>query len=334
VAVTVVFRFDAEDVLSCRFAISPLHETIGAVRLLAQPHRQGYHAPWLRSIAPALARLDLTPLLLLMPARSYSPDFLSPPPAAPLMRFADELAAVRATDDDQVHRELSRCLTDRYRGRRPPGAGPLLDAPASTRDLLADLLDRCWQVLVRPWWPRIRDVLEADVTFRTRLLADGGLAAVLADLHPRVRWAGGALRIEITVAAQRHVGGAGLVLMPGVFVWPDVGVMLDPPWQPTIDYPARGIAALWQVPADPPEALSQLIGRTRSRLLSALSDPASTTGLGRRCDLPVSTVSEQLVVLRESGLITTRRVGRSLRHTRTPLGTELINGSPSGLLDA
>ena len=101
--------------------------------------------------------------------------------------------------------------------------------------------------------------------------------------------------------------------------------MLDPPWLPTVIYPARGIARLWQNPQVPPRALSRLIGPTRAVILEALVEPASTTGLAARCQLPLSTVSEHLAVLREAGMVTTTRTGRHLPHRRPPLGRELVN---------
>jgi DNA-binding transcriptional ArsR family regulator len=311
---------------SCRWAVSPLRETMSAVRLLTQPHRQGYHQPWLRAVAPALAELDLTPLLQVMPTRTYNPDFLVPPPSGPHPHFADELAQVRQTPARQVRAELSRCLHDQHGRRLPPPAQALVEHPLRARALLADTLAACWERLIQPWWRGIRDVLEGDVAHRTRALADGGLGAVLADLHPRIHWQDPVLTIAIAFDGTRDV--TGLVLMPSTFEWPNVGVVLDEPWLPTIDYPARGIAALWEPRRDPPAALAKLIGHTRATLLAALTEPTSTTALARQCALPNSTVSEQVKVLREAGLVTTHRVGRYLQHTRTPLGTQLTTTDP------
>jgi DNA-binding transcriptional ArsR family regulator len=277
-------------------------------------------------VAPALEELDLTPLLQVM-RFSYNPDFLMPPPATPSAAFADELALVRRTPTAQVRKELSRCLHAQYGRRLPPLAEALVDHPLRSRSLLADTLEACWKRLIEPWWPRIHDVLTCDIAYRTSVLADGGLAAVLADLHPRIDWQEPTLTVDVGADGHRDVGDTGLVLMPSTFEWPNVGVILDEPWLPTIDYPARGIASLWAPRTDPPEALNRLIGHTRAMLLSALTEPTSTTGLARRCDLPTSTVSEHLTILRDAGLVTTHRVGRWLRHTRTPLGTQLATGN-------
>ena len=322
----VLLRFADDALLSCRFAISPLHETMNAVRLLARPAAAGFHAPWLRAVAPAVEGLDLTPLALLTPHRTYGPDFLSPPPSGPNTTFADELAVVRTTAPGRVRAEIDRSLTDRFGAHLPEAAKPLRGDATTTRNLCADLLTECWTCLVEPWWPRIRAVLDADITYRARALADNGFSAVLTDLHPQVQWKSNILRVDLPAVAERTVAGNGLVLMPGVFGWPGLGAAYDPPWPPTLDYAARGIASLWSPQARPAHTLVRLLGTRRALLLAALTEPASTTGLATRCELPASSVSEHLAVLREAGLITTRRTGRYLQHSRTPLGTTLTDG--------
>jgi DNA-binding transcriptional ArsR family regulator len=323
VGVAIVFRFGAEDLLRCRFAVSPLRETMGALRTLRHPERLAYHLPWQRQVRSGLQGLDLAPLLALVPPAGYSPDFLSPPPDGPFTRIEAELERVRATPPERVHAEVTRCLAEQG-DPRPPGAAVLLGDPVATRELLVELLARCWQVLVEPWWPRLRDLLEADIVFQARRFADGGMEAVLTDLHPRVRWRDDALHVAVAASGECDLSGRGLVLMPGVFEWPGVGVMLDPPWQPTLDYPVRGIALLWQEPAAQRAGLARLLGRTRATLLVALAEPTSITGLAARCGLPVSTVSEHVAVLRAAGLVAARRAGRHLLHEQTPLGIAMI----------
>jgi DNA-binding transcriptional ArsR family regulator len=109
-----------------------------------------------------------------------------------------------------------------------------------------------------------------------------------------------------------------------------VVLVLDRPWQPTLIYPARGIAGLWQPPAtQPPIALGRLLGRTRARLLLALAEPASTAILARRLGHSPSGVSEHLAALRDAWLLTSHRVGHQVVYERTPLGIALAGAAAS-----
>jgi len=254
-------------------------------------------------------------------APGYQPDFLSPPPDGPFTEIGAELDQVRATLPRRVAAELAR-----WRAGHPAGAAALRDypeisgAPARARDLLAGMLHRAWHGLIEPWWPRLRDILDADLTVRARQLAQAGLAATLGDLHPAVTYRDGTLRFALRSREELDITGRQLVLIPSAFIWPGVGVGFDPP---AIVYPARGIAALWQPPVRAASDLAHLIGGTRAMLLGALAEPASTTGLAARCGLPLSTTSEHLAILRANGLITSTRTGRYLHHQRTPLGVAL-----------
>jgi hypothetical protein len=149
--------FGPDDPARTRFVISPLWETMHAIRVIAESQRHLYHLPWLEAVRPEAEQLDLRILLTLSPRHGWTPDFLSPVPNTPGADIAGELARVRATPPEQVAHEVRRSLTERYGAPLPPGAWQLLDDPAATRDLVADLLGQCWQLLVEPHWPRLRD---------------------------------------------------------------------------------------------------------------------------------------------------------------------------------
>jgi DNA-binding transcriptional ArsR family regulator len=326
-------RFGPEDLLRCRFALSPLWETTNAVRTLAEPDRHGYHLPWLRRVHSQLPRLELAPLLAVQPRHGYTPDFLAPPPQSPLVTIDQELDRVRSTPTDVVAVELGRTLAQRE-GAPPAALRALLADPAAAAGRLAELLERCWQLLLAPWWERIRDLLDGDIAFRARRLADGGLERLFADLDPSIRFDGDTLAVSGRGEGYRDLAGEGLVLMPSAFVWPGVVLVLDPPWQPTLIYPARGIAGLWQPPAgQPPAALGRLLGLTRAKLLLALAEPASTTILARRLGHSPSGVSEHLAALHGAGLLTSHRVGHQVIYERTPLGIAVASAATSAAVD-
>jgi DNA-binding transcriptional ArsR family regulator len=312
--VPLLLRFRSEDLLQCRFAISPLNETADALRSLARPGAAAYHLPWQRQARELVPGLGIEPLLAILAVHGYQPDFITPAPDSPFTEIGAELDRVRATPPEKVAAELAECLGPEWDTHQRDGG------PAAVRDLLADMLWRAWSALIEPRWPRLRDVLDADITYRARRLADAGVAAVLSELDPKVSWKDGAVRFGIAGSREIDVSGTDLVLIPSVFAWPGAAVSFDPP---AVIYPARGIHGLWQQGPRSSEDLVRLIGRTRAALLTALAAPASTTGLAARTGIPVSSVSEHLGVLRANGLVSTTRTGRFLLHHRTTLGLTL-----------
>jgi DNA-binding transcriptional ArsR family regulator len=210
----------------------------------------------------------------------------------------------------------------------------VLADPARTVRELADLLDLAWKVLVAPHWPRLSALLEADIAFHARRLADGGPERLFGELHPRVSWSDSTLTVRTpTDCGHRSaLGGEELLLMPSVFVWPDVVSGADAPWQRTVIYPARGIGGLWAEPDGvTPDALANLLGRGRATVLTALAEPATTTALAHRLGLAPSSVSAHLSALRDAGLLTSDRYGHQVLYERTPLGIALAAGGTQGL---
>lgn len=320
-------HFTADDLLSSRFAISPLWETQEAIRTLRTPARQGYHLPWLRQVRSVARGLDLSPFELVMPRRGHNPDFLCPPPDGVFATIDEELARVRGTDPAVAHADLAGALAVAPGAEDDERARALLDDPARTVDELAELMARVWDTLLAPFWPRMRAVLEADVAFHSRRLADGGPERLFADLHPKVSWADGTLTVDQRAEHVRTLDGEGLLLVPSVFVRPDVVSGFDPPWQATMVYPARGTATLWTVPGPAPaEPLIRLLGPNRAAILTNLDAPATTSALARRHDLALSSVSAHLSVLRDAGLLTSHRDGHRVLYERTPLGLTLATG--------
>lgn len=321
----------ADDLTRCRFAISPMCQTHEALRMLRRPARHGYHRAWLRRLRRTLAGLDLSPLWLFVPrAGGYTPDFLGAPPDEPYPSIDDELARMRATDPALAHAEMVRSLAGTPGLAESPHGRAALDDPAQAVRRLADLTELAWHALIAPDWPRHRAVLAADIAHRSRQSADGGLDALLAGLHPGIGWAGHRLTLHMygDHADAQRPDGRGILLMPSVFVWPDVVSGFARPWQPTVIYPARGMGRLHVTPAPhPPAALARLLGHRRAALLADLGVPASTTELAARHGLAPSTVSSHLAALHTAGLLDARRQGYYVLYERTALGDRLAAGA-------
>ncbi|MEV5017186.1 DUF5937 family protein [Streptomyces sp. NPDC053780] len=320
-------HFDETDYLNCRFAHSALWETQAAAHVLNRPDRQAYQRPWLRRTHRQAAAMDLTPLRLLMPQRGPTPGWLCPPPAAPAATFEEEIAQVRATDPLFAREETLRSLQAAPHALAAARDRGWLRDPAVMLREVSDVLEQIWTRLVEPEWPRMRALLEADITFRTRRLAEHGLGELLPEISPLCTWRAGTLTVRDHTDHERHLGGRGLVLMPSVFIWPHVIGTFKAPWQPALVYPTRGIVDLWTEPVAPTGiTLTRLLGRGRAAILASLDVPATTTGLARQLDLAPSSVSSHLTVLREAGLLSARRQGRQVLYERTGLGDALAAG--------
>jgi DNA-binding transcriptional ArsR family regulator len=309
------------DLLAVRFATSPVWETV----LAARSYGRGSGGSARRRVPLPRERVDLSTLLAVNPRRGYTPDFLTPPPEAPAPRFASQLAAVRRTPLDRVEAELVRCRAV-VGGDDAATVDRLLADPAAARAELADAIERAWQGLVAPTWPRLRSLLSADVAFRSRQLAEQGLRRVIDGLDERIGWDGAAIVLDVPGDDVVDVDERGIVLMPSAYAWPNVTAVVDPPWQPTVIYPARGIGRLWQSPPEPGAALARLLGVTRARILLALDVPASTTNLASRLGLSASGASRHLTALRDAGLLDATRHGHEVRYGRTRLGSALLRG--------
>ena len=138
-----------------------------------------------------------------------------------------------------------------------------------------------------------------------------------------VRWRDDRLAVRTLFDARVPLAGRGLILIPSAFSWQSVAPIIDPPWQPTLIYPARGVELLWQPGEADPRTLARVIGRSRADLLTALEAPRSTTQLARRLGLSPGAVSQHLSALGAIGLLTAARHGREVLYLRTPLADQL-----------
>lgn len=312
--------------MAVRFAWSPAWETLAAVRTLVDDRARSYHQPWHRLVRERVARLDLAPLLAVEPLRGVVPDFLTPPPRTASPRLRDQLAEIGATPPAQVAHELGLCRETVEDDQHRRLLDAFLTDPARARDLLAARLHEAWSGLVAPFWIRVRTLLDRDIEQRSRTLARHGLRRVLDELHPGIRWTKRGLSVADRSGRTGNVDERGLVVMPSAYLWPYVTAIIDQPWQPTIVYPARGIAELWHAPTTPPDALARLLGQTRALVLAGLDQPLSTTALAALLELSPAGASRHLLALRDSGLVSATRHGHEVRYRRTALGSALLHG--------
>jgi DNA-binding transcriptional ArsR family regulator len=324
--------FDTEALTRVRFAISPTIELVASLAVLEDPSRGALHLPWVERARPKAAELDLSSIRALASSGNYNPDFIHPLPTSPLTRFEEQLATMVATPPEQIRAEIRVAYE---RSAIPPVLRPFLTQPRAAVRELAELMRGYWDSTIAADWERIHALLEHDVLYRARQIADGGTRALFADLDESVRWDDGVLRIDKTCdGVEKFYGSSlklddrGLLLIPSVFAWPKVMLVTAPPWQPTLIYPARGIGMLWDSQRDAaPDALRRLLGRNRAAVLAALDCPRSTTELAGLLGVTSGGVSQQLTVLADAGLVNRRRVRRHVLYLRTLDGDALVQAA-------
>jgi DNA-binding transcriptional ArsR family regulator len=313
--------FSADDLALTRFAISPMWEVVTSFRLLAAGSAHPVHGSWLDQVRPRLAAagLDSGWLAELVPSTGYLADFLTPPPNEPAPDLATELAALRATPADQVRADLE------ILGRRGPRGQALHADPQARLGRLAEEIEAYWELAIAPYWARIRALLEADVYHRARQVAEHGAGHLFNELHHTLNWDDNTLRmVRAQCGLTREATGPGLLLVPSAFA-ADILIWSRPPHPPQLGYPARGTGTLWERrPVARVEAIAAVIGRSRAILLTELEAPASTTELALRTGISAAGVSQHLTTLRDAGMVSAHRAGRSVLYARTAVAESLL----------
>ncbi|MFV5998703.1 ArsR/SmtB family transcription factor [Streptomyces sp. NPDC056231] len=287
---------------------------------------------WRRLVGNQLpARASL--LGSLVPASGWAPDFLTPGPdrASPTTGAFD---AIRATPRRRLAAELRR-LSSHH--RLPAWAQLLADGDRETLDAVADTLAAYYDIAVTPFVDRMRAVLDADRAWRVHTMARLGVGAVLAGLHPQVRWEEPVLELPSPPGQGQidfHLKGRGLLLSAHIFCGSRPRALLNEVGTPILVY-----APVWNLQSDSlvaarldarpraSTALATLLGRTRAAVLEALASPAghSTKQLAESLAISRASASEHVAALRAAGLVTSLRQANTVRHTPTALGTRLIS---------
>lgn len=266
---------------------------------------------------------------MLIPSRGYFPDFLTPVEGQ--YGWDVGLDALRGIRPERMRREL------RLLGAGAPTTPRLRDfMEGGTKQLprLMGELRAYHRAAVEPYWTHIQAQIEAERAARGRALLDGGADELLASLPPMLRWRAPVLECDYPVDRDVRLRGRGLLLQPSFFCRRTAVTLHDPELPPVLVYPAA--AQLASAPgsgeaARPAEeqrqrTLGKLVGHTRSVVLRAIGDGATTSELARRAGVSLASASQHACVMREAGLVTTLRRGNAVLHTVTPLGAALLKG--------
>jgi DNA-binding transcriptional ArsR family regulator len=327
-------RLGSEDVRRIRFASSPLWEVVASLRTLTDDSRRWHlHQPWRAQVRDLLGDVDLPLLTAVVRPAGYLPDFLVPLPARRHVGFPAALAQLEASDPAEVAEQLTHLAMHRIAQRGPGRAErvarlhDLASDPRAALSRIARALDSYWLAAIAPCWQRLHALLRDDIAYRLDQLADGGVDALLRDLHPSVRFDGSTLHVEKYYDGDASAGGRGLLLVPRAFAWPDVMIRTAGPGPAAISYAPRGLGRLWeQHAATDHGALAEVVGRTRADLLRLLDLPMATSHLATQLRLSAPTLNVHLKALHAAGIVAARRDGRFVLYSRTELGDLLLAG--------
>lgn len=319
-------RLSPGDLERLRFAYSPLAEVAESLYVLLSGTIPNLHRAWYDKTRERLCRVDMDVLRAIVPTpRPHVASFLLAGAIEPSTSIDAQLAMVAECPVQRLRGDLEVV----WRGEVPAATKRILDHGGGQR--IADALRQYWLIAIRPYWPQIRAVLDADVAYRASRLARGGIEALLADLHPELQLAEHAIQVQSNAqGAEHHLGGTGLVLVPCVFAWPHVMADIGAANSPSITYGPRGIGDLWpnvEAPVPEVDSLAALLGRSRAAILLHADLPKSTSDLAHELGQSMPAVSAHLAVLRRSGLVTRWRAGRRVLYQRNPLATSIVAAS-------
>jgi DNA-binding transcriptional ArsR family regulator len=303
----------------------PLWEVLLSLHLLQTQAGELVFGAWRRRTRRTTPAPVMRALCELAPPVGYSPDFLTP--ASENSGLDDLLDAVLSTPRQQIQDQIALLATE-----QPPTRWTrrLADADRGSLRRLGGFVQAYFQGAIAPYWRSIDDQLALDRQLRTQQMSRDGIDQLLSNLHPGVRWNAPTLEVLDFSDADVYLHGRGLELLPSYFCWGTPTKLRDDELPPVLVYPLAHVPGSLRVDAHADEngarPLAALLGRTRSTALAATTEGCTTSELARACDISLAAASQQASVLREAGLIQTRRNGRAVLHQISELGVRLLEG--------
>jgi DNA-binding transcriptional ArsR family regulator len=329
----ITIPLSTEDLTKVRIAPSPLWETVTSFGVLLHQGRHTVHAPWAARARRVLPGTDLSALVAAMGVAGRCPDFLTPPPDISAANFGEEVERLRTTLPEVVHEEVEafvRVEKEQF-GLLAAEKARLLENylgdPEGSLKRLVDELRLYHDLAIAPYWPRIHEHLEGDTLKRGQALALGGVEALLSGLHPKVSYGGGTLELDKAYQATIEPAGRGITLVPCVFAWPRVEVLVQPGYRPTLAYGPRGVANLWisSSPARNGTAMEAALSTGRAAVLKGLLPaPRTTTELAHQLRLSPAAVSAHLLRLKAAELVEAHRSGKRVYYRLSCAGESLL----------
>ncbi|MHB9855868.1 ArsR/SmtB family transcription factor [Streptomyces krungchingensis] len=310
----------------------PLWEAALSLQLLQNRQESLAYDTWRREVRGALHRTgladDVRALMPLCPPTGYFPDFLTPGRGD--TGLEESVDRVLSTPRRRLAAELTRLCRD-LRGPLPRSVRWVATGDVGALHWLGTTLRRYHAVAVAPYAAAIRARVADDRARRAEAALGGGAEGLLASYAELPGWhlRGTRLTTPYPEVRSLQLGGRPLTLVPSFFCVRTPLALVDEALPPVLVHPLHpdpgwlprsraGAATL---------SVAHLIGASRAQLLDLLRTPMTTTEVAVALRLAPSTASRHAAVLREAGLVSTRREGNRVLHHRTPLGRALLEGA-------
>ncbi|MEV2223638.1 winged helix-turn-helix domain-containing protein [Nocardia vinacea] len=273
----------------------------------------------------------------IFPGVHHFVDLITPTRGARSMSAGIE--ALHLASRDELRREVEhagrrRALTDHP---LPAWTRNLSARDSAARHDVALAVEAFHAVAFTGRWAHVQSYLEVAAERMARTIATEGVERFFTGLAPFARWRAPALEVLTPIECHdEHLDGRGLIIIPSLFIWPGPKLLkstIDKDAPMTLVVPVlrdiADFATAWG-PRAANEALTALLGRTRAAALQEIAEGCTTTELARRLGISPATASEHASILREAGLIESRRHRNSMRHQATTLGIALLDGDLDG----
>ena len=321
----ITFELSPDVLGNTRFAFSPLGEVTQSLRLLGAPNPTHLHRRWLRRVRDGLDGVDLELLLSVVPQGRWICSAMVPARVEPGVTIERQLEELTHVSPHTIAEDLALVWEE---GGIPRRGRQLLEQGPRAPGLLAEAVWDYWDAGVAPYWSRMCAVLESDVSYRLSRLINEGLYGLMGDIHADVALEGNRLHINKARHADATYTASAMTMVPSVFAWPTVTLEDGTADIFGLTYPARGVGLIWEGLDDRTESesdqLASLLGRTRSAVLRLAAVPMSTTHIAKELGQSPAAVSQHLSILRSTGLLTSRRSGKSVLYSQTPLGASIM----------
>jgi DNA-binding transcriptional ArsR family regulator len=299
--------------------MAPQQSVVGLLQQAASGQSAGAPPGLLATIRKALrpqARFAAQPFAV---RTKVMPESCSP--ISPLTDASVAAQAVRLRDmpASALTDELQQTASDGH--PYPPQWRVAAEQPRRWLNSMADASLDTWAVL-QPRWQAAGPLLDREVRRVGTAMVRGGMGALLNNLHPRLRYADGALTIEFPCDQCLTLGPRRLALLPMIAGRDTLLISLERPDVCYIGYPVRQPGPGTRVVAD--GALAMILGPLRATILQTLRQPLTVGQLAAAVQCAPTTATYHLEQLAAAGMIIREQRGTSVRVSRTIRGDELV----------